>query len=166
DGARDGDALLLAAGEAVAALADDRVVAVGEAADEVVDVGGAGSARDLVIAGIGLGVADVVADRGVEQVGLLRDDADRAVQRLERELADVVAIDADAAFGRVVEAGEEVRQGGLAGARWADEGGDAAGRDLQGDVVEGAGARAVGEADVLVRHAAFDVAEGAGVGRL
>ena len=37
DGAGDGDALLLAAGELVAALADDRIVAVRQAGDVVVD---------------------------------------------------------------------------------------------------------------------------------
>ena len=37
DGAGDGDALLLAAGELVAALADDGVVAVGQRGDVVVD---------------------------------------------------------------------------------------------------------------------------------
>ncbi len=39
EGAGDGDALLLAAGERDAALADPGVVAVGEAADEVVERG-------------------------------------------------------------------------------------------------------------------------------
>ena len=38
-GARDGDALLLAAGEGHAALADPGVVAVGQRRDEVVDLG-------------------------------------------------------------------------------------------------------------------------------
>ena len=40
DHAGQGDALLLAAAQAVAALADDGVVAVGQLGDEVVDVGG------------------------------------------------------------------------------------------------------------------------------
>ena len=39
DGAGDADALAFAAGEALPALADDRVVAIGEADDEVMGVG-------------------------------------------------------------------------------------------------------------------------------
>ena len=45
--ARDREALALAAGERGAALADDGVVAVGQAADEVVRVGGSGGRLDL-----------------------------------------------------------------------------------------------------------------------
>ena len=83
DRARDRDALLLAAGEAVAALADDRVVAVGQAGDQVVDARGAGRLLDLLVGRVGPGEAQVLADRRVEEVGLLRDDADRARERRE-----------------------------------------------------------------------------------
>ena len=44
DGARQGDALALPAGELLAALADLGVVAVGQGADEVVGLGGDGAA--------------------------------------------------------------------------------------------------------------------------
>ncbi len=44
DHPRQGDALLLAAAQAVAALADHRIVALGQLDDELVDVRGAGSA--------------------------------------------------------------------------------------------------------------------------
>ena len=49
-GARDRHALLLAAREAVAALADDRVVAVGERGDQLVDLGRPRGVLDLLVA--------------------------------------------------------------------------------------------------------------------
>ena len=49
DDAGDGDALLLAAGELVAALADDGVVALGQLHDAVVDGGGACGGVDLLL---------------------------------------------------------------------------------------------------------------------
>ena len=94
DRAGDRDALLLAAGEAEAALADDGVVAVGQPGDRVVDLGGAGGLLDLLVAGVRPREAQVLAHGGVEQVGLLRDDADGVGERAEGQLADVDAVDA------------------------------------------------------------------------
>ena len=56
----------------------------------------AGLARrdELVVGGVGAGVAQVVADGLVEEVRVLHDQSDRVAQRLEREVADVVAVDA------------------------------------------------------------------------
>ena len=48
---------------------------------------------DLLVRRIGLGEAEVLAHGGVEEVRLLGDDADRGGERLERELADVDAVD-------------------------------------------------------------------------
>ena len=74
--AGDGDALLLAARQLVAALADDRVVALGQLGDPVVDRRGTGRHLELLVGRLGLGVVQVLADRGVEQVRLLGHDAD------------------------------------------------------------------------------------------
>ena len=73
----DGEALLLAAGQPVAPLADERVVAVGQRRDDVVDAGGPAGLDDLGVGGVGSGVAQVGADRVVEQVGVLAHHADR-----------------------------------------------------------------------------------------
>ena len=75
--ARDRDALLLAAGEPVAALADDRVVALLEPAMMWWMFAARHAVLELLLSRLGLGVEQVLADRGVEQVGLLRDDARR-----------------------------------------------------------------------------------------
>ncbi len=53
EGAGDGGALLLAAGEGDAAFADDGVEAGGELEDFGGDVGGAGGVFDLVLGGVG-----------------------------------------------------------------------------------------------------------------
>ena len=61
DRAGDRDPLLLAAGEAEAALADDGLVAVRELDDLVVDLGGAGGFLELFVGGARLGEAQVLA---------------------------------------------------------------------------------------------------------
>ena len=77
DGAGDGDALLLAAGEFQPALADLGLVALGRQADEAVDLRQPRRLLDLGIGRLPAAVADVVADGVVEQHGVLRHHADR-----------------------------------------------------------------------------------------
>jgi hypothetical protein len=52
------------------------------------------------------------------------------------ELAQVLAVEHDAAGCRHVEAGQQAEQGGLAAARWADHGEESAGFDLQANFLE------------------------------
>ena len=78
-------ALPLAAGEDLAALADQRIVAVGQPQDELVGAGGAGGGDDLRPRGVGPAVGDVLGDRAVEQERLLQHDADVAAVLLDRE---------------------------------------------------------------------------------
>ena len=93
----DGQPLLLAAREAVAPLADHGVVAVGQGGDDVVDAGRPAGGDDLVVGGVGPGVAQVGGDRVVEQVRVLAHDADGAAQAVQRQVAHVVAVDAHGA---------------------------------------------------------------------
>ena len=81
--ARDRDALLLAAGEAVAALADDGVVALGQRRDHVMDARRLRRGLDLLVGRVRLREAEVLAHRRVEEIRLLRDDADEVAERLE-----------------------------------------------------------------------------------
>ena len=81
DGAGDGDALLLAAGQLEAALADLGVVALRRRADEAVDLGVLRRFLDLGVARVPAAVADVVAHGVVEQHGVLRNHADVVAQR-------------------------------------------------------------------------------------
>ena len=120
EGPGDGDALALAAGEGDAALAHPLVVAVGQAHDEVVDAGCLGGRLDLLLRGLGPSVGDVVAHGADEEEDILLDGADAGPQGLELEVANVDPIDGDRALGHVVEARQEVDDGGLAAAGGAE----------------------------------------------
>ena len=122
NGAGNGDALLLAARQFQAALADFGLVALGRAPDEAVDLRLARRLLDLGVARIPAAVADVVADGVVEQHGILRHHADGGAQRSLRHIADVLAVDQDAAAADVVEAKQQPRDRRLAGAGRADNG--------------------------------------------
>src|SRR5262245_54456258 len=106
---RDRDALALAARELDAALAHVRFVAralfpVAQLGDELVRVGLARRGLDLRVARFGAAVADVFRDRAVQEGGVLRHHADRRAQAFLRDLAQVLAVDADAALLEVVKA--------------------------------------------------------------
>ena len=133
----DRDPLLLAARELVAALADDRLVARGQLQDALVDRRRAGRRLQLRLGRLRPGVAQVVADRGVEEVRLLGDDADRAPEGRQRDPPDVDAVDLDGAAVDVVEARHEVGRRRLARARRADERDELARLGLEVDLLEG-----------------------------
>ena len=127
DDARDRDALALAAGELHAALADLRVVAapalpVLQVADELVAHARAAPPRSISASRrVGPAIADVVADRAVQQRGVLRHHARSARAGFLRDLRDVLAVDQDAAVLEVEEAQQQVDQRRLAGAGAADQ---------------------------------------------
>ena len=148
--AGDRQPLLLPAGEPVPAGADDGVVAVGQRGDQVVDLRPAGGGLHLRVGGVGPGVPQVLADRAVQQVGLLRDDADHAGEVGQRHVPDVDAVDQHPAGRGVVEPGDQRGERALAGAGVADQRQAAAGGHGDVDVAQRR-ARAVGvaEADVL-----------------
>src|SRR5919205_505517 len=155
DRPRDRDALLLAAREPVAALADHGVVAVGQRGDERVDLRRARRGLELLVARVGLGEAQVVADRRVEQVRLLRDEADRPGQGAEGEVAHVDPVDRHAPGGRVVQPGDEIAERRLARAGLPHHRHARAGRDREVDAVERRRpVRVVAERDVLEAHVA------------
>ena len=103
------------------ARADHRVVAVGQRRDQVVDLRPAGGVDHLGVRGVGAGVPQVLADRAVQQVGLLRDDADDPGEVGQRHVADVDAVDQHPPGGRVVEPGDQRGERALARSGGADE---------------------------------------------
>src|SRR6266511_1713862 len=142
--------LLLPAGQPVAAFPDHGVVPVGQGQDELVQVRGGGGGDQVVVGGVGLGVAQVLRDRGVEQEGVLEHHAQLRSPRLEGDLAQVGAVDEDPAGLGVVEAGDQGGDRGFPGAAGADQGDELAGGDVDGEVVDGRPVGAwVGERDVL-----------------
>ena len=157
-GAGDGDALALPAGEHAAALADAGVVAVGQAQDEVVGVGGRGGGGDVLVGGVGAAPADVVGDGAVEDECLLEDGGDVAPQVGECEVAQVDVVEGDRPGVGVVGAQQQLGERGLARAAGADDGDLGAGGDLEVDVVQ-RGAVGAGVAELDAGDA--DVAAGA-----
>src|SRR5439155_25243710 len=100
-------ALALAARERGAALADDRVVALGQARDELVRVRGPSRRLDLRAVRAGTTVGDVLGERDRKQERLLEHQRDRRAHALELELAQVLAVDRDRSPVRVEEARQE-----------------------------------------------------------
>ena len=88
-GAGDGQALALAAAEPHAALADQGVVAVGQAVDELGGVGGLGGVGDRASGGPAVAVGDVLGDRAVEEEDVLLDDPQQPAVALDLDLAEV-----------------------------------------------------------------------------
>ena len=120
--AGDGQQLALPLAETAAPLAQSRLVPLGQPLDEVVGLGQLGRRDHLIVTRLGPPEANVVHHRIVEEKTVLEHQADLAAQAVERDIAHVHAVDGDAAAGHVVEAGDEVDQGGLARARRADDG--------------------------------------------
>ena len=97
-GAGDGDALALAAGQLHALLADHGPIALRQRLDEAVDVGGAGGGLDLGLGRVRPAHADVVLDRAVEQEGVLGHHRDHRPDLGEGQAAQIVPAEADRAL--------------------------------------------------------------------
>src|SRR5271169_997249 len=94
-------------------------------------------------------IADVVADRAVQQRGILRHHCDLSAQALLGDRGDVLPVDQDPAALQVEEAQQQIDEGGFAGARRSDEADALAGRDREVDPVENAPGSAVSETHTL-----------------
>jgi hypothetical protein len=114
-------AMALAAGELDAALPHHRVVAPGEAVDELLGVGGPRRFHHFFFGGVEAAVEQVLAHRAAEELGLLGHDADPAAQAGEGHVADVDAVDRHPSGLGLVETGHEVQERRLAGAARADD---------------------------------------------
>src|SRR5690606_28210250 len=99
-------------------------------------------------------VTDIVADRALEQIGLLRDIGDRTAQRMLGDGGDILAVYIDAPASNVVEALEERDQCRLARARSADDRRGRAGRRDEGDVAQHRRTVAIAEGDIVEAHLA------------
>ena len=163
-GTGDGDALALPAREGRPALADHRVVAVLQLANEFVRVRRPRRRRDLLQRRLGLAVGDVLADGGPEQQRLLQHDADVAPQRGALVLPQVAAVDQDGAALRLVQPQDQAHDRGLAGPRHPHQREPLAGRDAERDVAQHVLAVAVVERHVPEHDLALQVRGGDRVG--
>ena len=118
---RTGDcqALSLSAGESDASLAHVGVVSLGQRFDEVVELRQLGGLNHVLLGGEDGAVCDVGAYGGGEDEYVLLHNAHVVAQRCQGDVPDVHAVDGDPSAGDVVEARDEVHDGGLAAARGA-----------------------------------------------
>src|SRR5690606_8835841 len=136
DGAGNGDALLFATRELEATFTNGGVIPLGQGLDERTDLSHGSRFTDILGAGTGAAILDVVTDGVVEQHGILRHHADGRAQTFLRDIAEVLAIDGDGAAGHIVKAIEQPGRGGLAGARGADDRNRLAGGHLEAHALE------------------------------
>ena len=149
--AGDGEPLTLSARQGHAVLADRRIVALWLGENEVMRIGEPRGLVDLFVGRLRPAVADVVADRTFEQVGLLRDVSQPVAQRQLRDVGDVLPVDQDLADGRIVEARNEADDGRFAGAGRADQRRGLAAFGHETDALEDLLAIAIGEVDIVER---------------
>ena len=135
EGAGDGHALALPAGQGRAALAHPRVPAAGQALDHLGEPRPPGRLADLLRARPRPPDAHVLLDRRIEQVDVLEDHGDPLHERIDPRRAHIDPAHAHAPGVHVPEAGHEPRDRRLARARRPHERRHAAGGEGQGRAV-------------------------------
>ena len=120
--ARNPHALLFTARQLEPTLTHGRVVPVRQTHNEIMDLGGAGGVKDVLFARVVPAIGDVVADRVIEQHGVLRHHADGRVQTVLRHRTHILPIDAQRAVPHIVEAKEQPPDGGFARPGGANDG--------------------------------------------
>ena len=160
------DPLPLPAGEREPALADERVVAVGEALDERVHLRGPRGGQHLGLRGVGAAVGDVGPDGVGEQERLLEHHAQLAAQVDQPQRRQRHPAEAQLALLRVVEARQEQPDRGLARTRRPDQRERLPRRDGEADPVEHRLAARVAERDAVELHAQRTLRQGGGVLRI
>ena len=118
---------------AAAAVGERGLVALGQAADHLVDAGGAGGGDDVGHVGVAE-AGDVLADPALEEQRVLRQVADGLAEAGALVGEGALAVEEDAAGGRRPEADDEPGERRLAGAGGADDAEELAGLDAEGDV--------------------------------
>ena len=113
DDARQGNTLFFTTAQAITALADDGVILVGQPGDEIVNVGCPCSMFQFRLGGIQPGIEKIGTDGIVKQIGLLGDHADLATDKIQRQIAQVIAIQQHTAMGGVIQARNQIGDGGL-----------------------------------------------------
>ncbi len=72
----------------------------------------------------------------MEQIILLGDYTDCVCQIIQAQVADIMSVNPDGAFRGIVQAGNQVGEGGLAGAAWSDQCDQVARMCFEGDLFE------------------------------
>lgn len=146
------DLLGLRGGERPAARADLGVQALVEAPGPDLRVHRRERRPQLGVGRPGPGQEQVVPERAHEDVVLLVDQGHVLADPLRGHPRELGGTEGDRAGARGVDAREQPPEGGLAGARRADQGDPGAGRHLQGHLVQHVDALAVAEPDLVRAH--------------
>ncbi|KAI6768701.1 hypothetical protein HG531_010890 [Fusarium graminearum] len=128
--AADSKALLLATGNHESSLTDLGLVAVRERLDGVVDMGTLGDSHDFFR-------------------GILGDNTDRATQRLEVDITNILVINQDSTTLDIIGSEQETQQSRLSTSAGADNSDLLSSRNRQGQITEDRAVRVVGKVDVL-----------------
>ena len=118
-----------------------------------------------LVGGVVAAVGDVVAHRAVEQKHVLLDDGQQIAVGAEAKVANVGAVEQDAAACGVVKARHEVGDGRLARAAAADQGNDRSAGDDDVEVVHDRAALAIFEVNVFKTDFVHNARGVDGVGR-
>ena len=122
------------------------------------DLRHAGGFLHLRVGRVRAAIADVVADRVVEQHRVLRDDADGPAHACLFDIPHVLSVDQHPAFRHVIEAVKQPGDGGLARTGRPDNRHHAAGGHGEADVLQDRARGIIGEEHVLEPHfAAIDL---------
>src|SRR4051794_24960146 len=106
-----------------------------------------GGRFDFVASGVRLAVPDIVLDRVVEHQNLLRDQAETQTKIAKADVADVGAVDQNAAGGWVVEPRQQLHECRFAATVGADDGDGFASANIQIHAAEYRLIRVIMEAD-------------------
>src|SRR5215203_2696087 len=159
----DGDALPLSAAQTLAALGEHGVVAFRQLPDKAVGPRELGYGLDLLSARPWPPVGYVLGDRCPEEQGVLRHEGYGITQGLEGEVLYVFPIDEDPSLLRIVEAGDEAGDRGLARAAHPDERDSAPRLDVEVYAAQDLSRLIlIGEAHTLEGHPAIEDGRGTG----
>ena len=156
----EGQQLFLADRQGRATLRDRARVSERQPLDEAVRMDGLCRRPDLLVGDRCPPQADVRGNRAREQVDILQHQAEHRAQLVERHVPDVDAIYQDPPLADVIEAQQQIDQGGLPRSRCPDDPQPFAGPHLERHVPQDVVLARIREPHVVER----DVARGPGLG--
>src|SRR5262249_1359237 len=142
-------ALLLAAGELDASLADEGLVLFRKPDDELMRIGALGGIFDLGVRGIVATVSDVVPDRPIEEKNVLLNNGQEVAIGAEAKVPNIRSVQQDPAGGWVMETRNQIRDRRFPGATAPHQGDDRTAGDSDAKIAHDRPARAILELHVL-----------------
>ena len=116
-GTRDCDKLALTLREVFAVACEHRIVAVGQVADEIVRICEFCGVFDFLVGCVEFAEPDIVGNRPRKEVRILQNHSHRTTQIVLFDLGDIDIVVSDLSVVYVVEAVDEICDGGFACAR-------------------------------------------------